>query len=103
MDNNKKLKDREKITKQIAKTSDLIHKKYHALKTGKIEKNITLEKHFKPIVEPLKQIENTINDKSQPIKKEVNIVKDKNIKKKKPEDNEAVHEDDGNDHLVMII
>ena len=28
-------KDRERITKEIAKTSDLIHKKYRALKAGK--------------------------------------------------------------------
>jgi len=28
-------------------------------------------------------------------KKEVNIVKDKNIKKRKPEDNEDVHDNDG--------
>jgi len=47
-----------------------------------------LEKNFKPIIEPLKQIiENTVNDESQSIKKEVNVVKDKNIKKRKLEDN----------------
>jgi len=58
-----------------------------------------LEKHFKPIVEPLKQIvENTVNDESQLIKKEVNVVKNKNIKKGKPEDNEDVYDDeDDND------
>jgi len=47
MDNSKELKDREKIVKnkkQIAK-SNSIHKKYHALKTGKIKE--ALEKHFK--------------------------------------------------------
>jgi len=61
------------------KTSDLIRKKYRALKTGKIDEDIILEKHFKLIVEPLKQIvENITNDESQPIKKEVNTVKDKN-------------------------
>jgi len=54
MDNSKKLKDREKIAKQIAKTNDLIRKKYRALKTGK--RKIALEKHFKLIVVSLKQI-----------------------------------------------
>jgi len=44
MHNSKELKDREKTAKQIAKTSDLIRKKYRALKTGKIEENIALEK-----------------------------------------------------------
>jgi len=35
-----------------------------------------LEKHLKPIVESLKQIvENTANDESQSIKKEVNVIK----------------------------
>ena len=67
-----------------------------------------MEKHFKPIVESLKQtVENTANDlnQSQPIsiKKEINVVKDKNIKKKKPEDNEDVHidEDDNDSGLWM--
>ncbi|EGI59418.1 hypothetical protein G5I_12427 [Acromyrmex echinatior] len=54
--------------------------------------------NFKPIVESLKQIvENIANNESQPIKKEVNVVKDKNIKKRKPENNEDVHDEDNND------
>ena len=73
----------------------MIRKKYCALKTGKID--IAVEKYFKPIVKPLKQIvENTANDESEPIQKEVNVVKDKNIKKRKPEDNEDIHVDDDN-------
>ncbi|KAL6268043.1 hypothetical protein P5V15_001127 [Pogonomyrmex californicus] len=73
-------KDRERIVKQIAKTSDSIHKKYRTLKTDKIEEDIALEKHFKPIIEPLKQIvERT--EKSQPIKKEANVAKGISIKK----------------------
>ena len=48
MNNSKKLKDRERIAKEIAKTSDLIRKMYRALKTGKIEEDIALEQHFKP-------------------------------------------------------
>jgi len=55
VDNSKELKDRKKIAKQIAKTSDLIRKKFHAIKIDKIE-DIALKKHFKSIIEPLKQI-----------------------------------------------
>jgi len=56
------IKDREK---QFAKTCDLICKKYRALKVGKIEEDIALKRHFKLIVEPLKQIvENTVGKKS---------------------------------------
>ncbi|KAL6268070.1 hypothetical protein P5V15_001157 [Pogonomyrmex californicus] len=62
------IEDREKISKQIAKTSDLIRKKYRTLKTGKIDEDIALERHFKPIVEPLKQIVENIEE-SQPVKK----------------------------------
>ncbi|KYN02981.1 hypothetical protein ALC62_06186 [Cyphomyrmex costatus] len=84
MDSSTELKDLERIAKQIAKTSDSIRKKHRALKTGKINEDIALEKHFKPVVEPLKQIiENTAaGEKSQPIKKEVNVTKYKNTKKK---------------------
>ncbi|KYM96919.1 hypothetical protein ALC62_12414, partial [Cyphomyrmex costatus] len=53
---------------EIAKTSDSIRKKYRALKTGKMEEEIPLERHFKPIIEPLKQIvENTIGSSKDPI------------------------------------
>jgi len=40
MESSKELKDRERIAKQIAKTSDSIRKKYRALKTGKIKEDI---------------------------------------------------------------
>jgi len=50
------IKDCKMLAKQIAKTSDSIYKKYRALKTGKTEKDIALEKYFRPIVEPSKQI-----------------------------------------------
>ena len=54
------VKDRERIAKEIAKTSEAIRKKHQALKTGKMEEDIALERYFKPIVEPLKHIaENT--------------------------------------------
>ncbi|KYN27940.1 hypothetical protein ALC57_02651 [Trachymyrmex cornetzi] len=65
MDNSK---DREKVVKEIAKTSDSIRKKYRALKTGKMDEDIALERHFKPIVDPLKQIvENTADSSKDPI------------------------------------
>ncbi|KYN19188.1 hypothetical protein ALC57_08482 [Trachymyrmex cornetzi] len=64
MDNSK---DREKIAKEIAKTSDSIRKKYRALKPGKMEKDIALERHSKPIIDPLKQIvENTVESSKDP-------------------------------------
>ncbi|KYN04516.1 hypothetical protein ALC62_04616 [Cyphomyrmex costatus] len=40
-------KDHEKIAMEIVKTSDSIRKKYRALKTGKMEEEIALERHFK--------------------------------------------------------
>jgi len=48
-----------------------------------MEDDIALERHFKSIVEPLKQIvENTVSEESQPIKKKVNTAKAISIKKK---------------------
>ncbi|XP_071629451.1 uncharacterized protein [Temnothorax longispinosus] len=65
MDSSEEIKERERIANQIAKTSNSIRKKYHALKTGKMEENIALERHFKPIIEPLRQIaENTVGKES---------------------------------------
>ncbi|XP_011858847.1 PREDICTED: uncharacterized protein LOC105556369 [Vollenhovia emeryi] len=65
------IRDREKLVKQIEKTCDSIRKKYRALKTGKMEEDMALERHFKPIVEPLKKIvENTVGEESNFIKTE---------------------------------
>jgi len=50
------IEERERLAKEIARTSESIRKKYRALKTGRMEKEVDLEKHFKPIVKPLKQI-----------------------------------------------
>ncbi|KYQ47747.1 hypothetical protein ALC60_13223 [Trachymyrmex zeteki] len=64
--------DHERIAKVIAKTNDSIRKKYRALKTGKMEEDIALERHFKPIIEPLKQIvENAVESSKDPIKNEM--------------------------------
>ncbi|KYN16677.1 hypothetical protein ALC57_11066, partial [Trachymyrmex cornetzi] len=46
--------EREKIAKEIEKTSDSIRKKYRALKTGRIEEGIALDRHFIPLIEPLR-------------------------------------------------
>ncbi|KYN23132.1 hypothetical protein ALC57_04456 [Trachymyrmex cornetzi] len=58
-------KYREKVAKEIAKTSDLIRKKYRVLKTGKMEEDIALERHFKPIIDPLKRIVENTDDSSK--------------------------------------
>ena len=48
--------EREKIVKEIEKTSESIRKKYRALKTGKIEDDIAVKRHLGPIIEPLQKI-----------------------------------------------
>ena len=45
---------REKIAREIEKTSDSICKKHRALKTGRIETGIALGRRFKPLIEPLR-------------------------------------------------
>jgi len=46
----------EKIAKEIEKTNESIRKKHRALKISRIEENIALDRHFKPIIKPLQQI-----------------------------------------------
>lgn len=59
----------EKIAREIAKTSESIRKKYRSLKTGKMEEDVALERQFKPITEPLKQlVENTVGVESNEVK-----------------------------------
>lgn len=52
----KDIDEREKIAKEIARTSESIRKKHRTLKTGRVEQEVQLEKRLKPIVEPLKRI-----------------------------------------------
>jgi len=54
------VREREKIAREIKKTSESIHKKHRALKTGRIEEDIALDRHFKPIIKPLQQIDSPV-------------------------------------------
>ncbi|EGI62915.1 hypothetical protein G5I_08727 [Acromyrmex echinatior] len=47
------VREREKIAREIEKTSESI-KKHRALKTGRIEEGIALNRYFKPLIEPLR-------------------------------------------------
>ncbi|KYM95044.1 hypothetical protein ALC62_14315 [Cyphomyrmex costatus] len=67
MNDTKNIAKRERTAKLIAKTCELIRKKHRALKTGIMESEIALEKKFKPIVEPLRQIVD-ITERDKPSK-----------------------------------
>jgi len=52
-----KLREREKVVREIEKTAESIRKKHRgSLKTGKIEEDIATKNHFKPIIEALQKI-----------------------------------------------
>ncbi|EGI61838.1 hypothetical protein G5I_09867 [Acromyrmex echinatior] len=48
------VRERKKIAREIERRA--IRKKHHALKTGRIEKDMALDRHFKPIIKSLQQI-----------------------------------------------
>jgi len=50
------VRERKKIMRKIEKRSESIRKKHRALKTGRIEEDIALDRHFKPIIKSLQQI-----------------------------------------------
>ncbi|KYN16163.1 hypothetical protein ALC57_11595 [Trachymyrmex cornetzi] len=50
------VREREKIAREIEKTSESIRKKHRALKTGRIEEDMALKRRFKSIIKPLRQI-----------------------------------------------
>jgi len=56
MGENKDIREREKIVREIEKTAESIRKKHRGLKTGKIDEDIAIKSHFKPIIEPLQKI-----------------------------------------------
>ena len=59
----------EKSAREIEKTSESIRKKHRALKTGRIEEDMALDRHFKPIIKPLRQIFDS-SDKVHAIKRQ---------------------------------
>lgn len=48
--------DREKVARDIEKTIETIRKKYHALKTNKIDEDNSFEQKYKPIIQPLQML-----------------------------------------------
>ncbi|KYQ56418.1 hypothetical protein ALC60_04648 [Trachymyrmex zeteki] len=85
--------ERERTAKLIAKTRTWIRKKHRALKTDMMENEMALEKRFKPIVEPLKQIvENTEREESTGI-----MEKKRKNKRERGGDDDDDHDDDDDD------
>ncbi|XP_070154031.1 uncharacterized protein [Polyergus mexicanus] len=56
IDKSEDIREREKIARAIVKTSESIRKKYRALKTGKIDEDIVLDRRFRRLIEPLRKI-----------------------------------------------
>lgn len=48
--------DREKLVREIARTSESIRKKHRALKSGRMEEKLSLQKHFQPVIQPLEKL-----------------------------------------------
>ncbi|KYN29791.1 hypothetical protein ALC57_00756 [Trachymyrmex cornetzi] len=89
----KRLSERERTAKLIAKTRASIRKKHRALKTGIMEKEIVLEKQLKPIMEPLKQIVG--NTEGKPVK--TTFMKSKRKNKREYSDDEENDNNNGDD------
>ncbi|KYN22502.1 hypothetical protein ALC57_05099 [Trachymyrmex cornetzi] len=94
----KSLSERERTAKLIAKTRASIRKKYRALKTGIMEKEIILEKQLKPIIEPLKQIAGNTAREGKPV--ETKFMKSKR-KNKQPKQQKQVTPFDSQDEEVF--
>ena len=90
----KEIEQREKIAKEIARTSESIRKKHRTLKTGRDEHEVQLKKQLKPIVEPLQQIiENTVPvRKKQNRKKHRGDEQELQITPEKISDNDSIGE-----------
>ncbi|KYN21165.1 hypothetical protein ALC57_06466 [Trachymyrmex cornetzi] len=58
------VREREKIVREIEKTSESIRKKHRTLKTGRIEESIALNRHFKPLIEPLRLFADNLGERA---------------------------------------
>ena len=77
------IEQRERIAKEIARTSEAIRKKRRTLKTGRDEREVQLRKRLKPIVEPLQKIAENIEP-----------VREKRTRKKQEITPEKISKDD---------
>ncbi|EFN60755.1 hypothetical protein EAG_00774 [Camponotus floridanus] len=91
------IREREKIAREIEKTSESIRKKHRALKTGKIDDDIAVKTHFKLIIEPLQKIVDNssfIAVKNEPESSNADaIIKTLLIKRYKKKEKEEEEED----------
>ncbi|KYN50170.1 hypothetical protein ALC62_01046 [Cyphomyrmex costatus] len=100
MNDAKNIAERERTAKLMAKTRESIRKKHRALKTGIMESEIALEKKFKPIVEPLRQIVDiTERDKPSKIRDIVKVKTSKDLQHHFPstQDEEVFETSNGTD------
>lgn len=73
----------------IVRARETIRRKYNALRHGETEESIALEKHFKPVAEPLKAIlrmkdVGRFGEKEQEDKNEANILKKQQVLEAEP-------------------
>jgi len=61
MADNKDIRERKKVVREIEKTAESIRKKHRAMKTGNIKEDIAIKSHFKPIIESLQKIVDNSN------------------------------------------
>jgi len=83
------IREREKIAREIEKTSESIRKKHRALKTGKIDDDIAVKTRFKPIIEPLQKIVDSSSMraiKDEPELSDNDDVKTLSVQKREEED-----------------
>ncbi|KYN06624.1 hypothetical protein ALC62_02427, partial [Cyphomyrmex costatus] len=101
IDETNSIAERERTAKLIAKTRASIRKKHRALKTGIMESEIALEKRFKPIVEPLRQIiDITERDKQSKIGDVVKVKTPKGKREHSDNDNNDNDVNDVNDDVI---
>lgn len=85
------------VTKALYKLSQDIRKKYKALKLGRAEEDIALNKFFKPIIEPLTKISNSSSSSSSNLTKTISKKSAKHKKVKKSSSPSPLHLKDDND------
>lgn len=95
-------KQKRKVVKEIAKTSEAIRKKYLALKVGKMDAETNLQTNLRPIVEPLQQlVKNTVT--TTPVDKNKFLYDDEEDQKDEEEDGEEEEEHSTAESIVTPV
>jgi hypothetical protein len=101
-----KIREQKDVLRHIAKASDAIRRKHRMIKSGREIAEKAMSNVFKPVVAPLQQLVNLSQTAGNPVKEEIEPIKDEIKQPREEEENDSfstVDEDEEEDEANSTI